>query len=90
MQRITDKDLDKAVERLNKAKGTPIATWTRDNEGKSKANIGNYYVEGAYGGVKLVQVEGEGGSIRVISQGGYGTKRELYNIIHSMLQVLGG
>lgn len=83
MIRITWKDLERAATRLNRAKGTPEHAYIGN-----VAQIGNYHIDGAYGGVKLVQIVSEGGGIRCISQGGYIPKRELYNQIHGMLEVL--
>lgn len=87
MERITQKDLENRVQRLNELKGYPIEPYTQDVNGKHRANANNYHLSGAYGGVKLVQMC-ETGGCRDISTGGYGTKRELYNIINSMINVI--
>lgn len=77
--RITKRDLDYAVERLNTARGTPLEYSTN-----GAVNINHYCLDYACGGVKLVQIVSAGGGIRTISTGGYGTKRELYNFIQGM------
>ena len=69
---------------INKAMGTPLTPWRKEN-GKHYANIGNYCLDYAYSGVKLVQMDSDGGGIRVISTGGYGTKRDLYNWMTAFL-----
>ena len=74
MTRITDKDLERLVLLINKANYTPEKPY--DDQGK--AAIGNYHLDSAYGGVKLVRMVNAGGGIREISTGGYGTKRELF------------
>lgn len=96
MERIRQKDLEYCVERINKITNSPITAYTQ-NKSKSSAlagvlpdspspwNIGNYYLDYAYGGVKLVRVISEGGGIEVISTGGYGTKRELYSWMNAFL-----
>ena len=83
--RITNKDLDFAVKRLNIEMKTPLEY--RDSETR-EINVGHYHIDSAYGGVKLVQTVNDGGGIRAISTGGYGTKRELYNTINAMLNLM--
>lgn len=87
MERITEKDLLNIVTRINRAAGTPLTYNDKQPDGKFKANIGNYHLDFAYGGVRLVQTQNEGGGIRNVTTGGYGTKRELY---HQMLAYLAG
>ena len=89
MERITQKDLVILVDRINKATNSPMASWTRNGTvGKRqagfKANIDNYHLDYAYGGVKLCQMVNNDGGIRDIS-GGFGTKRELYNWMWAFL-----
>ena len=83
MNRITQKDLQNIVDRINLTACMPLKPWT-DN----KANIGNYHLDWAYGGVKLVRHVNEGGGIKVITMGGYGTKRELYYQMQAYLRGL--
>ena len=90
MERITQKDLDWLVNRINEVTNSPIESWTRNGEeGKRKpgfeANIDNYHLDCAYGGVKLSRMINKGGGITNISTGGYGTKRELYNWMKAFL-----
>lgn len=86
--RITERDLEIAVTRLNKATGNPVTSWTRHANGTMTANIGNYHLDQVYGGCKLAQTSNENGGERTVSSGGYVTKRELYNQIHTLLTVL--
>ena len=78
MKRITQKDLEHQVESINATTESPTTSYTRDAVGKLAANIGNYHLDYAYGGVRLVRMV-NGGGITVVSSGGFGTKRELYN-----------
>lgn len=82
--RITKRDLDGAVDRLNVLAGYPEGTplWTRDADGKNRATIGMYLLSGAYGGWKLEQIVSDGGGVRSITHG-YLPKREVYNMIHA-------
>ena len=89
--RINNKDLEQAVERLNLALGAPlnqhtILAATDTARRRVRANVGNYHIEGAYGGVKLCRVETEGGGSRDISSDGYGTKRQLWTAIQHILR----
>ena len=84
MERITQSDLECLVDRINKATGSPATPYTRDGD-KAHANIGNYHLDYAYGGVKLHHMDNERGGVETISTGGFGTKRELYNWMGAFL-----
>jgi len=88
MDRITNSDLEKYVDYLNRLTGNPVKTYTRTvipGAVTSKANIGNYHISGAYGGVELHRINTEGGGVTVPLSTGYCTKRELYNAINSFI-----
>lgn len=87
MKRITQKDLEYTVERINEITSSPKTSWTRDENG-CKANVGNYHLDYAYGGVRLVRMSNEHGGIRCISTDGYGTKRELFNWMQAFISGL--
>ena len=87
---ITRKDLEYLVDEINTKTKSPIESWTRNGTiGKRqpgfKANVGNYHLDYAYGGVKLSRMVNDGGGIDNISKDGYGTKRELYNWMRAFL-----
>lgn len=94
--RITNADLERLLIAINKATGNalePYANepWTDPRTGmktNNKANVGTYYISGAYGGVKLVQICNEFGGERTVSSHGYGTKRQLYTFMQGMLNGL--
>ena len=77
MTRITTKDLEFLVSRINKLTNSPAESWTRE-DGTSKAGVNNYHLDSAYGGVKLVRMTNESGGVSLVSRNGYGTKKELY------------
>lgn len=87
MERITEKNLNGLMERINTAAGTPLAPWQRNAEGKLKAAIGNYHLEFAYGGCKIVQTVSEGGGITSITHG-YQTKRQVWDMGQAFLRGL--
>ncbi len=91
MDRITNRDLDSLVDRINKATGSPMTPYgPRGNPTEHlTANIGNYHIDSAYGGVKLVRMGNNGGGTSDISTNGYGTKRELHSWMIAFLAGMG-
>ncbi len=93
MDRITQRDLGILVDRINTITKSPMTSWTRNGEkGDRKigftANVGNYHLSYAYSGVKLERMHNKGGGVEVISNGGFGTKRELYNWLQAFIAEL--
>lgn len=84
MTRITEKDLQKVVDRINRETGSPMTTYTKTADGKHSANVGNYHLDGAYGGWKLVRMDNQSGGIRNVTDG-FVPKRELYDLMHAIL-----
>lgn len=82
--RITNNDLAHLRDRINKATGSPMEEWSTNGDGKTKANVGNYYIS-AYGGVKLERIENTDGGSREVSTQGFSTKRELYDWMSAFL-----
>lgn len=80
MERITEKQLDGAVARLNRMNGM---------ENPKYGTVGMYVLDGAYGGWKLAQIVSEGGGQRDVSVGGFMSKRELWNQIQAIINVSG-
>ena len=85
MNRITAKDLERLCDRLNHKTGNPLKPWQTDDTGKMTANIGNYHISGAYGGVCLHQMANTHGGVNTLLSGGYSTKRELWNEMNAYL-----
>lgn len=84
--RITEKDLQSLVDRLNEITGNKKEQYTKDETtGRYVGNIGNYHLSFAYGGVTLHQMFNEGGGITTPLGGGYFTKRELYYKLHAFI-----
>ena len=77
--RITNKDLETVCNRINQITGMPEAPYSKDDQGRLVANVGNYHIDGAYSGVKLMQMVNESGGVSDTLHCGYCTKRELYN-----------
>ena len=85
MYRVTQKQLESAVARINGVLGMPETLYSekRDDKGRLVANVGNYHIDAAYGGYKLVRMSCEGGGVRDISP--RGTKRETYDFCRAFL-----
>jgi hypothetical protein len=84
-QRITQKDLERIVLRINRALNRPETPYGKDENGRFKANLGNFHISGAYGGVALEEVQTDGGGVRRVSTDGYGTKRQMYTWMTAFL-----
>jgi superoxide dismutase len=83
-ERITQKHIEALVGRLNKTTKSPAEPYT-NVDGKFTANIGNYHIDSAYGGVALHRMECNGGSVSDVFRSGHTTKRELAERIHAFL-----
>lgn len=78
--RTTRRDIDEALMALNITAGLSHEIATSAPHNGQAWIIGSYYVIGAYGGWQLVQVMGDTGGVRSISQG-YATAREILEVI---------
>lgn len=86
MNRITEKQLEFLVARLNELTGSPKESWTRNGDGQLHANIGNYHLSYAYGGVCLHRMMNEHGGVTTPLSYGHVPKRELYDALHAFLR----
>jgi hypothetical protein len=85
MERITIKDLDAIVARLNTITCNPQEPYSKDINGRLRPNAGNYWIDQAYGGNKLVQIFDDGGT-RDVSNIGYASKRALFDWIDAYIK----
>ncbi len=88
MNRITRDNLEAVVDRINRITNSPMTSYTKTKEGKYTVNIGNYHLNGAYGGFALYRMQSEGGGIQDILSVGHQSKRELYNLMHAYIRGL--
>lgn len=86
MSRITMKHLEGLVERLNSMTNSPPQTYVKNSEGRYKAQIDNFHLDGAYGGWALYRICSDGGACNDISGCGHVPKKELYDRISSLIQ----
>jgi hypothetical protein len=80
MQRITEAHLQAKVNRLNKITGSPVEPYT-----DGKANIGNYHLSHAYGGVCLHRMYNDGGAVSSPLSTGHVSKRELAGLLDAFI-----
>ena len=82
---ITIKNLESVVLRINKLTGSPESSYTKNANGKFTANIGNYHLDGAYGGYALHRMQSIGGGVQDVFRIGHVSKRELYNAMFAFI-----
>lgn len=72
--RITEKDLQHAIDLLNKMTGNPMKSYENGH-----ACIGNFHMAGAYGGYNVHQICSKGGAITTPLGAGYYPKKVIYD-----------
>jgi len=90
--RISQKDLQAVVDRINRITGSPMEPYTRETMPTGRvfhsANIGNYHLSGAYGGYSLHRMETDGGGVQDVLGCGHLAKRDLYDRMQSFIRGL--
>ena len=84
--RITNKDLEHMLARINSEAGKPLEPYTQDSEGRYRPNAGTYVLDSAYGGVRLSQMSQKEGCSGTRDITGLGTKRETHLKMHAFLR----
>lgn len=87
MDRITEKQLEFLVQSINKLTNSPQEPYSRI-DGKCSANVGNFHLYHAYGGVNMHRMSNTGGGVNTPVGMGTRTKRELYNDLQSFIRGL--
>jgi hypothetical protein len=88
MERVTQKQLENLATWINELTGSPLESWSRDDQGRLKSNIGNHHIHYAYGGVCLHRVMNESGGVSTPVVYGHVPKRELFNLMHAYIRGL--
>jgi hypothetical protein len=84
--RITRRDLDGVIARLNAITGHPTEPYTKQPDGSYTPNAGTFLLSGAYGGWALHQMASEGTGERDVLYTGHVPARELYTAIHAYMR----
>jgi hypothetical protein len=86
-ERITDKDLEQLVKELNELTGNPVEPSYLDPElGHYRSNVGHYFIDRGYGGVRLGRITNLGGAMHAVLSNNYKPKRELWNTMRAFVQ----
>lgn len=86
MHRVTDKDLQAIVARINRMTGSPLEPYTKGADGHYSANIGNYHLSHAYGGVCLHRMVNQGGGVTDVLMCCHVPKRELQTAMFAFIR----
>ena len=78
--RITEKHLQAKIDYLNKITNSPAASYI-----DGKAQIGNYHLSHAYGGVCLHRMYNDGGGVSSPLSTGHIPKRELAGLLDAFI-----
>ena len=87
MNQITRENLENLVNRINELTNSPLE-YSDKTILHFKANIGHYYLDGAYGGWKLARITSESGGQADISTIGYVSKGDLHNFMQAYISGL--
>lgn len=87
MERVSQRNIDRVLDRLNQTTGNPKDPYTKCDPSKKfpsgyRCNVGNYHYSSQAGGVAIEQMM-EGGGVRTIID--RGTKREVYEKLHALI-----
>ncbi len=85
MYRITIKDIENGLARLNRLTNNPLTPYSRSEDGKFTTNIGNYHLSQAYGGCQIHQMLSDAGGITCPITAGHVTKRECFDTLHAFI-----
>jgi hypothetical protein len=80
MNRITEKQLQAVIDRLNRITNSPAAPYI-----DGKAQVGNYHLSHAYGGVCLHRMHNENGGVSSPLSVGHVSKRELAGLLYAFI-----
>ena len=78
--RITEKHLQAIVDRINRITGSPAAPYI-----DGKAQVGNYHLSHAYGGVCLHRMHNDGGGVTSPLSTGHTTNRQLQGLLYAFI-----
>lgn len=87
-QQVTKAQLEAVVGRINRITNSPLTSYTKTADGKYHANIGNFHLSWAYGGVALHRMCTDGGGVTDVLQIGHASKRECLNSMFSFIRGL--
>jgi hypothetical protein len=84
-QRITQRDLQAVVDRINRMMGAPAEPYAKIGD-KYVPQIGCYHLDGAYGGYALHRMVSETGGVSDVLGFGHRPKRDLYRSMYAFIR----
>ena len=84
MNRITNKQLEAVVKKINIITKSPEETYIKTKE-KFNAQIGNYHLSFAYGGAALHRIVNDAGGCEDVLRSGHVSKKCLYNLMQAFI-----
>lgn len=88
MDRITISTLQALCDRINLMTQSPAEPYSTGSAGPNTANIGNYHLSHAYGGVALHRMMSVGGGIADVLASGHRPKREMLGLMSAYIRGL--
>jgi hypothetical protein len=79
------KELESLVDLINISTNSPVHPWTRTADGL-RANIGNYHIDHAYGGVQLNRMSNVSGGVTAPLGLDFCSKREMAEKLRAFLR----
>ena len=86
--RTSIKTLETLCQWINERTGSPLTPWSKDEQGRNTANVGNYHLSGAYGGVCLHRMHNTSGGVTTPLVSSHVPKRELEIAMRAFLSGL--
>ncbi len=84
--RITKRDIENRLVRLNEMTGHAIEPYSKGKDGNYHPNAGNYHLDRAYGGNKIVQMSCEAGCTGVSNvTHGFAPARACYEQLNAFI-----
>lgn len=83
--RTTIKNLQNVVDRINRDLGTPDTPYRQIDENHFEANVGNYHLSQAYGGVALHKMANTSGAAEDVFRSGHVSNANLYGLLHAFI-----
>lgn len=84
---VTLKMLQAKIDFINEETGNPLEPYSKTERG-FVANVGNYHLSQAYGGVALVRMATGGGGVSMPTNSGHITKKELNHQLDGFIAAL--
>lgn len=84
---VTLKMLQAKINFINEKTGNPLEPYSKTESG-FVANIGNYHLSQAYGGVALSRMATDGGGVSMPTNSGHITKKELNHQLDGFIAAL--